>query len=83
MINLPLSDGKDAFYDTKTTCFALRSIIAFIHSNGDNLPLTNNKRSLYVFATDHDAHHGEVVVGFCAVAVLFDLVGLCFNDLTR
>jgi hypothetical protein len=62
VINPPLTIEKDAFYDTKTTCFALRSIIAFIHSNGDNLPLTNNKRSLYAFTTDHDAHHGEVVV---------------------
>jgi hypothetical protein len=32
VINLPLTIKKDAFYDIKTTCFALRSTFAFTSS---------------------------------------------------
>ena len=32
MENLPLTIEKDAFYDTKTTCFALRIYSAFMSS---------------------------------------------------
>ena len=30
MINLPLTIEKDAFYDTKTTCFTLRGNFVFM-----------------------------------------------------
>jgi hypothetical protein len=32
MENLPLTTEKDAFYDTKTTCFALRIYFALMSS---------------------------------------------------